>query len=297
MISYQRYERRHLDAITDLCRAEGWSSYLDPEPTHRMLAAAGVITLVASEDDEVVGFACFQSVYGSAQVYMSLIAVDEAHRRRGIGKGLVRHGFFVTGGKWIDLVTDTAVPFYQALAHREMVGFRLYSEADLGQGAAVAGLTVRPAESSDRGRIAEILVARWSSTTIVSRGRLHRADQLPAFVAELGAQLVGLATYEVVADQAELVSLDALPSGQGIGSALLAAVAESARRARCRRLWLVTTNDNLDALRFYQRRGLRLAALHPEAISESRRLKPEIGSVGNYGIELTDELELVLPLR
>jgi hypothetical protein len=64
------------------------------------------------------------------------------------------------------------------------------------------------------------------------------------------------------------------------------------------RLWLVTTNDNVDALRFYQRRGFRLAELRPEAVTLSRRaLKPEIPMVGAHGIELRDELELDLELR
>jgi hypothetical protein len=59
-------------------------------------------------------------------------------------------------------------------------------------------------------------------------------------------------------------------------------------------VWLVTTNDNLDALRFYQRRGLRLVAVHAGAVDEARRLKPEIARVGEYGIPIRDEIELEL---
>jgi ribosomal protein S18 acetylase RimI-like enzyme len=55
----------------------------------------------------------------------------------------------------------------------------------------------------------------------------------------------------------------------------------------------VTTNDNVDALRFYQRRGFRLAALRAGAVEDARaRLKPEIPWTGADGIELRDELEL-----
>jgi Acetyltransferase (GNAT) family len=42
---------------------------------------------------------------------------------------------------------------------------------------------------------------------------------------------------------------------------LLAAVAEEAVRRGARRLWLITSNDNLDALRFYQRRGIVAEAI------------------------------------
>jgi GNAT superfamily N-acetyltransferase len=123
------------------------------------------------------------------------------------------------------------------------------------------------------------------------------ASWLAAFVCALDGELAGLAAYEVEADECELVSLDAFVARRGVGTALLEAVAAEARRASCRRLWLITTNDNLDALRFYQRRGMRLVAVHAGAIAESRRLKPSISEVGAYGIPIRDELELELVLR
>jgi ribosomal protein S18 acetylase RimI-like enzyme len=78
-----------------------------------------------------------------------------------------------------------------------------------------------------------------------------------------------------------------------VGSGLLRLAEQVASERGCRRLWLITTNDNVDALRFYQRRGFRLAALHRGAVDDSRaRLKPEIPTVGDHGIPLRDELEL-----
>jgi hypothetical protein len=60
---------------------------------------------------------------------------------------------------------------------------------------------------------------------------------------------------------------------------------------------VITTNDNVDALRFYQRRGFRLAALHQGAVDDSRaRLKPEIPEIGEHRIPLRDELDLELEL-
>ena len=90
----------------------------------------------------------------------------------------------------------------------------------------------------------------------------------------------------------EIVSIDSTHPGRGVGTALIEAVKKEARRQGCRRLWLITTNDNLNALRFYQKRGFALVAVHRNAIEISRRLKPEIPLTGHDGIPLRDEIEL-----
>jgi hypothetical protein len=49
----------------------------------------------------------------------------------------------------------------------------------------------------------------------------------------------------------------------------------------------------VDGLRFYRRRGFRLAPLHLGAVDRSRAtLKLEISETGDHGIPLRDELEL-----
>jgi GNAT superfamily N-acetyltransferase len=131
---------------------------------------------------------------------------------------------------------------------------------------------------------------------VVSRGRIHDPSVLPGFAALAGDDLVGVATYRIDGRECELVTIDALVEGAGIGTALVEAVAGAAREHGCTRLWLITTNDNLRALRFYQRRGFRLAALHRDALETSRRLKPSIPETGLDGIPLRDELELERPL-
>jgi hypothetical protein len=69
-----------------------------------------------------------------------------------------------------------------------------------------------------------------------------------------------------------------------------------ARRQGCARLWVITTNDNVDALRFYQRRGFCLVEVHRGAVDRSRvTLKPEIPAAGACGIPLRDEIELERP--
>lgn len=135
--------------------------------------------------------------------------------------------------------------------------------------------------------------ANWGSEIVISRGVAHDVERLPCLVAVDGERWLGVAAYRLDGSECELVLLEAFERRRGIGTALLEATAEVARRSSCRRLWLVTTNDNLDALRFYQRRGLRLARVWVDAVTEARRtLKPEIPLLGDHGIEIRDEIEL-----
>ncbi len=156
-------------------------------------------------------------------------------------------------------------------------------------------MNVRPLAGGDREWAAARLRDLWGDI-VVSRGRVLDATELPGFVAEEDGQPAGLLTYRIAGNGCEVVTIDAFPQGSGAGTALLDAVAEAARAAGCRRVWLITTNDNLRALRFYQRRGFRLAALHRDALDRSRELKPSIPDVGLDGIPLRDELELERPV-
>jgi GNAT superfamily N-acetyltransferase len=157
-------------------------------------------------------------------------------------------------------------------------------------------LAVRAVTTRDRAWIRSTTRERWGDRIVVSRGVVSRPEALPGFVAERDGDAAGLATYRIDQNECELVTIDALVEGRGVGTALLDAVARAARAARCRRVWLITTNDNLGALRFYQRRGYVLVALHRDAVAHSRTLKPCIPEVGEYDIPIRDELELELPL-
>jgi GNAT superfamily N-acetyltransferase len=131
---------------------------------------------------------------------------------------------------------------------------------------------------------------------VVGRGRVFRPAELDGFVALANGDPVGVVTVSIESDACEIVTIDSLREGTGVGSALIEAVIRKARQAGCRRVWLITTNDNLRMLRFAQRRGFTLVAVHPNALEESRRLKPEIPEVGQHGIPLRDELQLELRL-
>lgn len=155
---------------------------------------------------------------------------------------------------------------------------------------------IRPLNKDDLHWIVGFLKEQWGSTKAVTRGRIHHADELPGFMAVQGDEPVGLVTYRIEGDQCEIVTVNSTVEGQGIGTALLEAVEDVASLAKCKRLWLITTNDNVEALRFYQKRGFSLVAMYRGALEQSRRLKPEIPLVGKYGITLRDEIELELLL-
>ena len=155
-------------------------------------------------------------------------------------------------------------------------------------------MRVRHSEAPDRPAV-EAFLARWNSSRVARRGALERPIEYPSLLAEEDGRLLGVLTYVVDGDACEVLTLHADVRRRGVGSALIAAVRGLAAEAGCMRLWLITTNDNVDALRFYQRRGFCLAALHRGSVDDSRaRLKAEIPAVGDHGIPLRDELELEL---
>jgi ribosomal protein S18 acetylase RimI-like enzyme len=158
-------------------------------------------------------------------------------------------------------------------------------------------ISVRPAAPEDVEAIAGIHTASWGGSVAVGHGVAYDLTTLPTLVAVEDDRIAGVLTYHVDGDSLEVVSIDASPPRRGVGTALLDAAAEAGRALGLRRMWLITTNDNLDALRFYQRRGLRLVGLAPDGVAASRRLKPGIPEVGAYGIPLRDELTLELSLE
>jgi len=155
---------------------------------------------------------------------------------------------------------------------------------------------IRPLRPADEGWVAHFVAERWGAEIVVVHGETYRPQQLPGFLALEEGETVGLITYHVAGDGCEIVTLDSLRPSQGIGGALIGAVQATARAAGCWRLWLITTNDNLDALRFYQRHGFELVAVHRGAVNASRLVKPEIPLVGAYGIPIRDEIELEMAL-
>lgn len=151
---------------------------------------------------------------------------------------------------------------------------------------------IRAVKNSDKEWVRKFIANRWGSEKIISRGRIHYPHKLPGFVAIKNKKYLGLITYNLEKNDCQIISTDSLVKRQGIGTALVEKVEKIAKKSQCKRMWLITTNDNLDALRFWQKRGFLIKKVYPNAISFSRKLKPEIPLIGNLGIPIRDEIEL-----
>ncbi|HEX7297861.1 MAG TPA: GNAT family N-acetyltransferase [Solirubrobacteraceae bacterium] len=160
-----------------------------------------------------------------------------------------------------------------------------------------AELHVRALRDDERAWAAGVVRESWGADVLAyGDGREHRPAALPALVAEADGERAGLATYAIEHGSCELVTVNAFTIGGGIGSALVEAVADAARTAGCGRIRVTTSNDNLPALRLYQRHRFVLTALHPGAVDRARERKPDIGPIGHAGIPIRDELDLVREL-
>jgi ribosomal protein S18 acetylase RimI-like enzyme len=148
---------------------------------------------------------------------------------------------------------------------------------------------VRPSTLEE---IRKVFVAEWGADCVVSRGRIHTAGTVQGLCAMLEGQIVGLLTYRMSDGDCEIVSLNSFRQNMGAGTLLIQKATEIARQSSCRRLWMITTNDNLRAFRFYQKRGFDLVAVHRNAIQRSRELKPTIPALGMDGIPIRHELEM-----
>jgi GNAT superfamily N-acetyltransferase len=157
-------------------------------------------------------------------------------------------------------------------------------------------LIVQPVTEADLFWVEQFVKVRWRSDYVIAHGVAYEVRRLSGFIAWLNEERVGLLTYHVEEEECEIVTLDSLHPRSGIGTALIDTIKALALHMNYKRLWLMTTNDNLHALRFYQRRGLVLVAVYRNAIAQSRKLKPEIPSLGRDNIPLRDEIELELIL-
>ncbi|MBV8081382.1 MAG: GNAT family N-acetyltransferase [Candidatus Eremiobacteraeota bacterium] len=156
----------------------------------------------------------------------------------------------------------------------------------------MSDFTVSPLIEADRGWLCDFIAEHWDEGFIVTRGAKHFPASLEGFAARRGDAVVGVITYRFNPPGVEIVTLNSVLPDRGVGTALIDAVRPIAR-AKGVPVWLITTNDNLRALRFYQKRGFTLKALHRNALEVSRTLKP-IETIGLDGIPLRDEIDLEL---
>ncbi len=115
-------------------------------------------------------------------------------------------------------------------------------------------ITIRDAAASDRDWIEDFINKRWGSNRVVSAGVMHDVPQLPGFIAWRSGARVGLLTYQTVEKEFEIVTLESVEEKVGIGSAMISKAVDLARKSRCKRVWLITTNDNMPAIAFLSKK-------------------------------------------
>ncbi|MBM3151716.1 MAG: GNAT family N-acetyltransferase [Chloroflexi bacterium] len=160
----------------------------------------------------------------------------------------------------------------------------------------MTGFTIRPLTPNDREQALRKVIESWGGESVIVHGQAFYPAELPGFVACAGDEWVGLLTYRVDGDACEVVTLNSWRERIGVGSALLETTKQAAAQAGCRRVFLVTTNDDTHALRFYQKRGFNFCAVRLNVMQQARRLKPGIPHLGADHIPIRDEMELEFEL-
>lgn len=150
---------------------------------------------------------------------------------------------------------------------------------------------IREIDESLRKEVGELIKKNWGSSAMISKDQVHYIDKLPGYVMVEDNKIIGLITYNIRDNQCEIVSLDSWISNKGIGSKLIGKVIEKSEELGCSRLWLITTNDNTRAIRFYQKRGFGISGLYLNSVVRARKIKPEIPLFGYDNIPILHEIE------
>lgn len=157
-------------------------------------------------------------------------------------------------------------------------------------------MEIREIDQSDRKAIDAFIIDHWFTLRMAVRGECVDLGSADGWYACEGDEIIGLITCRVRGDELEILSLDSLRENRGVGTALVNAVVSRARAGGILRVTVITTNDNLRALEFYQKSGFDMIKLHRGAVDRARAIKPEIPLTGLEGIPLRHEIELELML-
>jgi DNA-3-methyladenine glycosylase I len=156
---------------------------------------------------------------------------------------------------------------------------------------------IRPVSEQDRNWVVGTITKYWIDEFVVVNEEIFYPAQLPGFIAQGSEnESVGLLTYLIRGDVCQIITLNSWIENQGVGSKLLDAVLETAEKSGCIRLSVTTTNDNLRAIDFYQKRGFSLREIRKGAVDKARGLKPSMPKLSTTGVPVNDEWEFVLDL-
>jgi len=140
------------------------------------------------------------------------------------------------------------------------------------------------------------IIKGWGSDILVSRGKTYKTEDLDGILTYKKNKIIGLGLYYIKNNECEIVLLETFIQKKGIGTQIIEKIKEIAQINNCKRLWLITSNDNIDAIKFYQRRGFNIANFYKNAMDKSRELKPSIPLIGDYEIPIKDELEFEIKI-
>ncbi len=157
-------------------------------------------------------------------------------------------------------------------------------------------LIFRETDSSDSEIIKELMKKHWGGEPLVIRGKKYFPSSLDGIMVLKNQQVIGFLFYEVQNKICEIIVFEVFDKFNGIGTKILDQLKEMARSKNCEKVYVMTTNDSLDALRFYQRRGFHICGIHIDSVKVSRKIKPSISEAGEYGIPLRDEIDLEFKL-
>lgn len=149
---------------------------------------------------------------------------------------------------------------------------------------------VRPCEDADRQAVLDLFERDFGSTRVSAFEAEHALVDVPALVATVkDGLLAGALAYRIDGEALQMLALATDPMWQrsGVGGHLVARAEVLAREAGCRRAVLVTSNDNLPALYFYQRQHYRVAA-----VAIGSLVARAAGRPGFAGIHVRDEIRL-----
>jgi ribosomal protein S18 acetylase RimI-like enzyme len=149
----------------------------------------------------------------------------------------------------------------------------------------------REATAAEQDAALELFRRDFGRTSIASFGEVIPLSETSTIVAEMQGDVSGALAWRPRENALQIVALATEPMWQrsGVGGHLVAEAEVVARRTGATRVVLATTNDNLPALYFYQRRGYRITDVVRDAWRDHAELT--IG-VGFASIPVLDELRL-----
>ncbi len=157
-------------------------------------------------------------------------------------------------------------------------------------------MKIRNANDADRDFIRKKTSKEWGDEVIVVHNTIYRPYLLDAFIAETAEKKVGMLTYFIHEDSFEIVTIIVFTQRKAVGTKLINQAKALCRERGLKRLWLITTNDNEPAIKFYKKIGFKVKAVHSGAVEYARKLKPTIPITGYNGIEIRDEIEMEMIL-